>query len=926
MKNIIKYLLLSFISSVVLINAQQMPVVDSLPVYLTEGSAMATSTVDGNQLLKRSSLNPANTLYGHLNGLTVLQSPGYGSIGEANPTMFIRGIGTINNERNILVMVDGIERPLSSLVTEEIESVTVFKDAVALALYGMRGANGVLMVTTKRGKQGKAEMNVSYQHSFTTPTRLPKFANAAAYVDAVNEGLINEGLAPRYSNPEKDAYRSQQYPFLFPDVNWMDETLRQWGSRDQVNISSRGGSDISRYFSLINIISDRGLINEASFDPDYSGQLSSLSANIRTNLDINLTPTTLMQTNLLAQISESNRPGALTDASLMTALYTLPSNAYPVRNYDDSWGGGSSIYPMNPVANSSSTGYAVSHSRGIYADFLLKQDLDMIVEGLNIEGKIGFDAYSSGLDVRSKQFLARSVVSRLNESGFPADTIVTEYGRDDKELGFSKGTTGQQRNFDLQFRLNYQQQIGAGHLAAFLQFRQDKKVLVGINQTYMHQEITAFGQYSLNDKYYFDLSLSEAGSNRLPKHNHWGFLPAAGVAWRVSREAFLENASWLDDLKLRLSFGLAGNDRITYDLDKHMFGSRYGYLFREYISQGGWSETRLPSQKVTFEKTQMLNFGIESQLFKKVTLNVDMFYNKTYDIMVSQQGAISTMFGAYTYPFVPDGEVSNRGVEVGLGINDQAGDFKYSFGGQFSFVRNKIVNQNEAYQPYAYRNRTGRPVGQLFGMENIGFFRDQADIDQSPLQMFTTVYPGDFKYKDQNGDGQIDINDEVPIGYSSLCPEIYYSATLDLEYKGFGVNALLQGVGNYSVYLNTTSLYFPLTGNVTISEHYLESYWRPGADNTGAKYPRLTTTASANNYRSNTTFIADASYLKLRSAEAYYKLPASLISKIKVSDCKIFLRGMDLFSFDLIKVIDPEARGVAYPALKSYHVGLSINF
>ncbi len=924
MKNIIKYLFLSLICSVITARAQQISETDKSPIYQPEGSAMATSTVDGEKLLKRSSIDPANTLYGHLNGLTVLQGSGYGGIGEVSPTMYIRGIGTGNNN-SILILVDGLERPINSLVTEEIENVTILKDAAALALYGLRGANGVLLITTKRGKVGKTDINVAYQHTFTTPTRLPKFANAYSYVEAVNEGLANEGLAPRYSSQEIAAYRDQSYPYLFPDVNWMDETLRKWGQRDQANFSASGGSNRIRFFSLVNFISDRGLIKEADLN-SYSTQLSSSILNVRTNLDVDLTSSTFMQANILARLSEMNRPGAVTDAALMNNLYSLPSNAYPVKNFDGTWGGGSDIYPLNPVAQTSSTGYASAHARGLYADLSLKQDLNTLTEGLSAEGRIGFDAFSDSWDSRTKQFLSESVVAHLNDAGMPVDTTITQYGKVENELGFSTSLGSQRRQFNLQFRLNYNKEIGPGNLAAFLMYKQDKKVELGQFNSFMHQDIVAFGHYSLHNRYYFDLSLSASGTSRLPENNRWGFFPAAAVAWRISQESFLENTDWLDELKLRLSFGLTGNDMITINLDQYPYVSGGGFIFNDdFRSFSGMAEGHLPSQNVTYEKTRMLNFGIESQLFKKVAFNVDVFYNRTYDIMVSTRGVTSSMIGA-TQAYEPDGEVKNYGIELGMTVGDRTGDFKYNIGGQFSFARNEIISMNESYQPHDYLKATGRPVGQMFGLEAIGFFKDGTEIGQSPTQVFSNVYPGDIKYKDQNEDNRIDQYDAVPIGFNNKCPEVYYSATIDLEYKGFGVSALLQGISNYSVYLSTPGVYYPLMGNGTISEHYLDSYWKPGAANTNVKYPRLTTTESNNNYRANSVFIGNASYLKLRSAEVFYKLPQLFLSKLRVNECKLFVRGMDLFSIDNIKVTDPEATGAVYPTLKTYHVGFSVTF
>ena len=926
MKNIIKYLFISFICSVFSTNAQQIQEADKSPVYQTEGSVMATSSVDGETLLNRSAIDPANTLFGRLNGLTALQNSNYSYTGEAGPTMYIRGIGTFNNN-SILVLIDGMIRPLNTLVTEEIEDVTILKDAAALALYGMRGANGVLLVTTKRGKAGKTNINVSYQHGFTTPTRLPKFAGAGAYAEAVNEGLSNEGLTPRYSAQEINAYKSGNYPYLFPDVNWVDETLRQWGQRDQVNFTASGGTENARFFTLINYISDKGLIKEANLNPTYSTQLASAILNVRANLDINLTSTTLMQANLLGRINERVQPGFLTDAAtVMYNIYSLPSLAYPVRNFNGSWGGGSSLYPQNPVAQTSSTGYTNFHFQGLYADLLLKQDLNVIVEGLSVEAKVGFDASSEALDTRYKQFLSENVVARLNEAGAPVDTTITQYGQDVKELGYATGASNLNRFYRLQFRLNYNKDIGDGNLTSFLMFSQDMETIPGQFNTSMHEDVTAFGHYALKDRYYFDLSLSAAGSSRLPLKNRWGFLPAAGIAWRLSQESFLDNKDWLDELKLRASFGLAGNDRITYNLDQYQFIGGGSFYFRDsYTSYGGRREGRLPSNRVTFEKTRMLNIGIESQLFRVVSFNADLFYNNTYDIMVSRAGTVSSMIGV-EQAYEPDGEVQNHGVELGLTFNDQMNDFKYNINGQFSFVRNKIVNMNEEFLPYDYMKSTGRPVGQMFGQEVIGFFRDQADINQSPTQLFSTVYPGDFKYRDQNDDGQINQFDIIPIGYSYLCPEIYYSAAIDLEYKGFGISAQLQGIGNYSRYLNTSGLYIPLMSNGNISEHYLESYWKPGVDNSQAKYPRLTTTESANNYQQNSAFIGDVSYLKLRLAELNYKLPESFISKLHIEKAKLFVRGLDLFSVDNIKVVDPEATGAVYPPRKSIHAGFIVTF
>lgn len=893
-----------------------------------DNSTFAISTVNGDDLLKSATISPANTLYGRLNGLTVLQNGGYGGTGETDPKMYIRGMGTLN-DNSMLVLVDGLERPLSSLVTEEIESVSVLKDAASLALYGLRGANGVLLVKTKRGEIGRSKINVSYHHTFTTPFRMPKFANAATYAEAVNEGRTNEGLSALYNEQEINAYRSGKYPTLFPDVNWVKETLRDVGARDQVNLTASGGNEKVRYFALINFAADRGLIKNANMNDGYTSQLTNSTMNVRTNLDMRLTSTTQMSVNLMGKLREMNRPGAVTDANLMYSLYNLPANAYPVKTDNGTWGGGAQgLYPLNPVAQSSSTGYAMAHARGLYADMELVQNLDVLTKGLKARFRIGFDAFSESWDSRSKQYLYEATSVKLDPSGVPGTPIYTQYGKDMTELSFSTQLGGQSRHSNLQFGLDYEKNFSQGYLSTFLLYKQDKQVEIGQFNTFMHQDIVAGVHYTLANRYFFDLSMSASGTSRLPKDQRWGFFPAVLVAWNITNESFMRDISWVNQLKLRASYGLTGNDRITPNLNRYYFQGGSGFVFGNDYNKsiGGLMEGPLASRYVTYEKTSKLNVGLDTRLFNLLTLNIDAFYDQTYDIMVSTQGVASGMLGSIN-SYEPDGKVTNYGLEIGAKIDGTAKDFVYSVAGQLSFVRNKITNMNESYLPYDYLKSTGRPIGQVFGMEAIGFFKDQADIDKSPKQTFSTVYPGDLKYKDQNKDGKIDAFDAVAMGHNGYCPEIYYSASVDIEYKGIGLSALFQGTANQSIVLNTPGLYSPLIRNGTVSEHYLANCWRPNdSNNANALYPRLTTTESANNYRSNSAFIADASYLKLRMLEVYYKLPKMLVSKCRMSDLKLFVRGMNLFSIDNIKVTDPEFISAAYPTLRSYNLGFNLTF
>lgn len=490
-------------------------------------TTISASTVSGKELMKRSNINPANALYGKLNGLFIRQNGEYGD-GEGYPSMNIRGIGSLNNN-SILVFVDGLERDINSLVLEEIEEITILKDAAALAPYGIRGANGVILVKTKRGKKGKTDIHVSYQHSVTTPVRLPQMADTATYAEAVNEGLANEGLAPRYTQQEIEAYRSGKYPILFPNVDWFNETLRDHGQRDQVNFTASGGSNRIRYYSMINFISDRGLLKNTD-QGSYSTQLANSILNVRTNLDIDITSSTQVKVNLSGKLKEKYSPGSISDGVLMETLYALPANAYPVRSHNGIWGG-SNMYPKNPVAESSSTGYTTSHARTLLADLTLTQDLEALAPGLSAEFRIGFDAYSETWDARSKQYLYESNIAHLDNSGIPTDTVNTQYGKEEKQLGFNSWLNNQNRHSNIQFALNYQKDFSQSNLFASIRYKQDKNVYLGQYNTYMHQDVIASGHYGLLNKYYLDFSIAASGTSRLPKANRWGVFPAISGAW-----------------------------------------------------------------------------------------------------------------------------------------------------------------------------------------------------------------------------------------------------------------------------------------------------------------------------------------------------------------------------------------------------------
>lgn len=878
-------------------------------------STIPTAVATASELSHRTTINPSNTLYGLIPGLQVLQNANNAWNDAA--TLYVRGLGTLNSN-SPLVLVDGFERSINTLSDEEIESVTVLKDAVSTALYGIRGANGVIYVKTKRGVEGKPVVNFSYNFNFGTPRRMPEFVDGYTYANALNEGMRNDGLAPRYSASELDAFKNQTHPGFYPNVDWWDEVLRDHSYGDNITFSVRGGGNAVKYFTQINFLDDRGILKPTKDNDGYSTQFKYSKLNIRTNLDIAVSKTTNVKLNVLGNFSEHNRPGTVM-GDIFSALYQVPSGAFPIKTNNNIWGG-TSVYSNNPVALVSAKGYARSQSRSMFADIELTQDLSFLLKNLSFGIKIGLDNSSTYWDSNTKNFAYQSGTIDL-ATGEETYNLL----RNEGTLSFSRSLGGNNSRFNMESRLNYALTQNKHQLNATVIYAMNKMKEVGRNTSRAFMDIVGYAHYSYDKRYLVDLSLSGSASSILSPGKRWGFFPAIGAGWLLSEESALK-ADWLNMLKLRVSYGISGRADFDQNLWYDLYTGGYSYYFKDTPSSiSGLRETRLGIKDLTYEKSHKLNGGIDFGAFNKLSVTLDGFYDHRTDILVSGSGAYSSVVGI-EIPSVNDGIVDSYGVEVGAKWNDRIGDVRYTIGGQFSFTRSKIKEYNEVYRPYDYLKRTGRPLGQIFGYEVIGTYQTQKEIDDRPVkQLLSEVRPGDLMFKDQNGDNIIDEYDMIPLGHNANCPEIYYSFDLGAEYKGFGVYALFQGAGNYSTVLNTPGLYRPLVNNGTVSTHYYENRWTP--ENPNAKYPRLTSTGSANNYSTNSLWVADASFLKLRTLELYYQFPAKTLSSLKVvSRAKVFARVHDLFSLDNIKVADPESISDTHPTMTQCTFGVNLSF
>ena len=889
-------------------------------------STGAVSTVYAENIDKSSAFSIGNSLYGNVLGLTTMQSTGV--VWEQMPSMYIRGLKTLNGNNGILLVVDGLERDnnwqaLKYITPEEVESVSVLRDAAALALYGYRGVNGVVNIVTKRGKYDTREINFSYDHAFNYMTRKPELADAYTYASALNEALTNDGKQVRYSQNELNAFKNGTSPYLYPNVNWWEDVFRDRGASDIATLSFRGGSTKMRYYTMMNLQNNRGFIKNFDTNADYSTQEKYSKANFRTNLDIDLSPKTKMQANIMGILNEFSRPGMGSD-NLISKLYQLPSAAFPIRTESGLWGGNTTWGEnWNPVALTEGRAYSKGHTRGLYADMSLRQDLSSLTKGLGASVRIGYDNLASYWENHTKGYKYGMASVASWENGLPIAGEEITGGKDTEMSGDSK-LDWQYRAFNFQMNVDWQRQFGVHSLYSMLLYTYKYDNAKGINNTFYRQNAGWYTHYGFKNRYFADFTLMASASNLLAPDHRWNVSPTVGLAWLISNEKFMQSQNVVDFLKLRASFGMLNTDNIPGNgYWNETVGGGNGYpINNNFGGDGGWHEGRLASVNGTTEKAYKYNAGVDATLFKGLTLTVDGFYERRSDIWVSSDGQNSAVLGA-SGSYVNAGIVDSWGTEIGANYYKKMGNVELNLGGTFTYNRSKIIEMLEEPAAYDYTRSTGNPVGQIFGLQAIGYFVDQADIDNSLPQQFGPVKAGDIKYKDMNGDKVINSDDRVAMGCNSTCPEIYYSFSLGLDWKGLGFSAQFQGVGNYTAILSGT-YYHPLVDNTTISNYVYRNRWTPETPN--ARFPRLTTETVDNNLQTSSLWLADRSFLKLRNCEVYYKLPSSWLNRFWVKNAKVYVRGVDLLCFDSIDQLDPEAMNNSYPATRSIHVGLSVGF
>ena len=870
--------------------------------------------VDSKAFEYSTAIDVTKSLYGKIAGLNVLQ--GSGSSADNVSSLLLRG-------HEPLVLVDGFPRSLADITSEEIESVYVLTDAASSALYGVRGGNGVLMVTTRRGKADSRNISVQYGFGLNTPFRNPEFADAYTYASAVNTALAYDGLAPRYNASELEAFRSGAMPYGYPDVDWWDETMDDFGTTHSLKLTFSSGSRRFRHYTVMDFYRDRSMLKESDTDSRYDTTPTDTRLSLRTNIDVEITPSTFLKAGLAAKLQELNGT-AYGRNNIITTLYNTPSAAFPVRHEDGVYGGSQVYGDANPVALLMDRGHRRNMYGTLLADMSLRQDLDILTEGLFAEVLVSFDNKGGMTETTSKTSRYMDLNPTISSDG-TLYTNPTYYGTDSRTLGHSQPFESLHMSSDFQAKAAYDRHFKAHHVNAAAIYDMQSSIHNGRNNSHKNQSVLLNAGYSYADRYVLNAVVNWSGSSYLPEGSRFHIYPAASAAWVISNEKFMKKASWLNLLKLRASYGVSGWDGdLTHELWRQSYGAGGSYIFGSNAATvNGGAEGRLPVIGLVPEKSTKMTLGLDMSAFdNRLALSVEGFGENRSNVLVSGSSSTSGVIGIDVSQTC-EGEYLYQGFDGTLTWYDKVGDFNYGFGASASYLMTEIVNENQAYQEYDYLYTKGNRIGQCYGLEAVGFFDSQLEINNSVPQSFSTLRPGDVKYKDQNADNVIDAKDKVKM-FGSTLPRFYFGFSLEMGYKGFEVLADFQGICGVTVNLLDSPLYKPLVNNGNISATLLENetLWSPEGGRQ-ATLPRLTTRANANNYQASSLWYRDGSFFKLRNLVLSYTFPKSML---KFADMKLFLQGCNLFSLDNIGFADPEQLEAAYPSVRTFLAGIKFNF
>ena len=886
--------------------------------------------------LKAPSSSLTTSFAGKLAGVISMTSTG--EPGAASE-FYIRGVSTFGGRATPLILLDDVEistADLNNIPAETIESFSILKDASATAIYGARGANGVMLITTKTGKENeKTRINVTVENSFNKPMNFPDFVNGATWMEMYNEAQLtrNPGATPKYSQLDIDNTRNQVNPYIYPDVQWKDVIFKNMNMNQRANVNISGGGSKASYYMSLQANHDTGLLDTKKVY-SYNNNINNWGYNFQNNISYKITSTTKIDLHMNAQIRNKKGPNYSTSDLFAQMLYCNPINfpvTFPAQPGDTHIRFGNAIWTgssvrTNPYAYMLSS-FKEYNENTLNTSLKINQKLDFVTKGLSVQAMVNWKNWASSSYNRTIEPYYYGIKGVSYNPSNPTDYEIERLGTSGTDyLKTSDISKASDQTFYLDARVNYDRQFNLHHVTGMLMYMQREyrsSVLPERNQGFSGRFTYDYGQ-----RYLVELNFGYNGTERLAKKERFEFFPAVSLGWVISNEKFFEPMTkYIDNLKIRGSYGLVGSDEtglsagaqhflyidqvslnnIGFTTGVDMNYTLYGPLVTNYaVVNGGW------------ERVKKLDIGIDLELFRQLTITADYFNEKRYNILLHRE-AWPESLGYYTAkPWSNKGKVDNWGIELSVNWRKEfTKDLYVDFRGNFTYTENKYVNLDEPVYPYVWKTSTGKPLSRTTGYIAQGLFSSQEEIDNSPTQnLGSTVKPGDIKYRDVNGDGKIDGSDQVMISPYGTTPRIQYGLGMNVTYKKFDFGVFFNGSAKRTIMISGISPFGQSDYNVM--QFIADDYWSESNPNPNAKYPRLGLTSSqtANNTVASTYWMRNGNFIRFKTLELGYKFKYG----------RVYLNGDNIAVFSPFKLWDPELSWNAYPLQRTFNIGVQLNF
>ena len=912
--------------------------------------------------IKTPSASLTTTLAGRLAGVVAVQRTG--EPGKDAADIWIRGISTPNTS-SPLVLVDGVERSFNDIDPEDIESLTTLKDASATAVYGVRGANGVILIKTKPGKVGKPTVSADYYESFTRFTKMVDLADGITYMNAANEAMRNDGIATKYTEDQIRNTIAGKDPYLYPNVDWLKEIFNDWGHNRRVNVNVRGGSEKVAYYASVSYFNETGMTVTDKNINTYDSKMKYSRYNFTTNLNIDVTPTTKVEIGAQGYLGEGNYP-AISSADLYNAAMSISPVEYPKMFFVN----GEAYVPGTSTNNNFNNPYSQATRRGydnltknqIYSNLRVTQNLDMLTKGLKLTAMYAFDVYN---EIHVHQDRAESTYNFLDTS-VPYDMngqpILQRIYEGSNVLSYKQETSGNKKTY-LEASLNYDRTFNDDHrVSALFLFNQQSKLLYPKGTLedaipYRMMGIAGRATYSWKDRYFAEFNIGYNGAENFSPKHRFGTFPAFGVGWVVSNEKFWQPLSKaVSFLKIRYTDGKVGNsevsDRRFMYLDQMKENGDYGYKFGPNGTKWSGYETVNMAVDLIWEESRKQDLGIDLKLFNDdLSIVFDLFKERRENILLKREHSIPSFLGYNTSaPYGNIGIIENKGFDGTIEYNKRINkDWVIALRGNVTFNKDKWIQGELPEQKYEWMNQYGHNINGVKGYVAEGLFT-QTEIDDMArweslsdankaitpkpfASQFGTVKAGDIKYKDLNNDGQIDAYDQTYISRGDV-PTTVYGFGFTVGWKDLSVGMMFQGVAGAERVLNGSSVN-PFNGGGGSGNLYsnIGDRWTEENPDQNAFYPRLSygseTTSSINNFQKSTWWVRNMNFLRLKTLQISYNLPKPWVNKVHLKNAAVYVMGTNLFTLSRFKLWDPELNtdnGASYPNTTSYSVGINFTF